>query len=116
MREVIWLKNYNNKRDCESFIHVDFAPEHHLPESVFPAKRKIIFQDGTEPLETYLLFLVRIPLKKLPDMVTLASHNCPAIKFMEEKMKDEKVNFETEVAVYLYSTDLNNKDYFLPLF
>ena len=105
MREIIWLTNYNNKLECKKFVHLDFAPKQGIPESRFPQAVRITTKDNSAPpKECFLVDMYRIKMKNVVDFFTLLSHDKPAKEFIEEKMNaDKRINWETEMAVYMYS-------------
>lgn len=116
MRQITWQTNYNNKLSNKVFFHLDVAPATGIAESKMPQQIEIITKDNSGSIECYLLYFIRLKMQNVVDTLSLLSHGMPAKEFIEEKMKDRRINWQTEIALYAYSADENIKDFFVPMF
>jgi len=106
MKEIKWITNYNNKLQTKNFFHLDVPPKclAGIPESEFPQKVRIITLDNSyPPKECFLHYIMRFKMENINDTVTLLSHDKTAKEFVEEKMKDKQINWQTEIVLAMYS-------------
>lgn len=105
--EMRWDTNYNNKMDCNGFLHIDIAPRKRPSCSTILDKLqfKISTKDGSHvPILVELHNINYFPLKHLLDMFALASHGMTAVELCDFLfIKNHTwLTFDTEIAGYSY--------------
>jgi hypothetical protein len=100
-QELTIPKNFNNKLDCDIFIHIQSPLKNKASvQSVF----KILTADRShEPVKARIIDSVYQPLRSLSATFIYLSHGMLPEEFMAMvKSKDTRLNDDTIVAVYFY--------------
>lgn len=102
-KEISWETNYNNKLDCRSFIHIDFAPKE-IPDKYELASTiiKISTEDNShQPIKAKIKHIVPIP--NVQYWHSFVSHNMNIGEWqvmMQNKYGDDIL--KREMALYYY--------------
>lgn len=106
MKEIILPTNINSKLNCETFIHISFAPGDPVPSSEFPLQVLVKTKDNSYPeFEAKIFDMYRVPLNELADLECWQSHGLTASAFRKTvltKITDQN----PEMAVYFYAKSL----------
>ena len=108
---VKWKTNFNNKMDCPSFIHVDYAPEKvPLRCDLEATVIEISTEDNSHvPIIKKVFDMVIFTAEYLNDAFAFSSHGISCMelfKSMEERRSS--FNLKSKVCIYFY-TELNFK-------
>jgi hypothetical protein len=100
-RELTIPTNYNNKLDCQIFIHIQKPMNDGVaPASIFTIRTA---DKSHDPVKARIIDSVHQPLKSLSTVFTYLSHGITAEQFRAEmKTKVPGVNDDTILAVYFY--------------
>lgn len=96
--------NFNQKLNCDFFIHISMAPPQPVPESKLGQMYQIEIKDLSHPgVEAELLFFYRFHLGSAVDIYTMPSHGMDAADFIQWFLKEyPDADYNTELAVYFY--------------
>lgn len=97
--------NFNNKMDCQAFIHIDVAPRHGLPESVL---EKTVYEIRTKdashaPVNAKLEDLIRLQLHEISDAFTWPSHGVRALDYFKMIINEKpEIRYDSLMAIYFF--------------
>jgi hypothetical protein len=103
---ITWETNYNNKMQCNAFLHVDLKPVR-MPLRSIAEQLKITISTADNshpPVVVKLIDMMLIELHQLPISCALASHGIDTYGFADfiiNKYKGQ-IDVHTEIAVYYY--------------
>jgi hypothetical protein len=98
------LTNYNNKLDCNCFLHLDDAPPFRIRESELEnTEYEIRTADGShQPIKAKLVNMARVQLWKVCDVLTFQSHGIDSITYQQNMIIEKSASPDKEMAVYFY--------------
>lgn len=105
MKKITIATNFNNKLNCERFIHIAEAPEKGIAEKQL---RETVIEINTEdathpPVKTRLVDLCRFPIYQLTNICTFQSHGMTTNEFVRWfEAKNRNTSPLTEIAIYYY--------------
>lgn len=111
LKTIYWETNYNNKMDCNSFIHIDFAPP--VKPSRSQLSNTIIEIRTTDashaPVQKQLYDLMFLPFQQIPDALCFASHGISAYKLVTLLFDKyaPRFNWTTEMCIWFYQPPIN---------
>lgn len=103
--KITWDTNYNNKLQCQAFIHIDLAPTT-IPQrdKVEGITIEIATADGSHPtIKAQLLDMLFFKISQCPNAYTLPSHGLTNTDFCHYILnKHKNLSFNSQLAVYYY--------------
>lgn len=100
--EVI-IENFNNKLGCNSFLHIALSPKKKIDELSVNVPVTVIDKITGEKHDYMLVGFVRITESRIPQMITLTSHNLLPDELMEFLKETQNISSANELSVYIYS-------------
>ena len=104
MKEITLDTNFNQKMDCNVFLHITFAPKKPVPASELQQTLMITTGDGShEPVVAQVMDIARIPLNELIDIDCYASYGLSKQDYIDWWMqKYPGCGIKEEMAVYVF--------------
>jgi phosphoribosyl-ATP pyrophosphohydrolase len=105
-KTLFWETNYNNKLDCNAFLHIDLAPAA-LPIRSKVEQTEFIIEtkdSSHTPVITEIYDYSFFPVKNITDCLALASHGMITtnlIRELEKKYSKELLE-QRGVGLYFY--------------
>ena len=103
---VRWKTNYNNKMDCPSFVHIDYAPENiPLRSDLDTTVIEISTEDGSHsPIFKRVYDMVIFTAEYLNDAFVFSSHGITAMELFKV-MAEKRSSFtlKSKVCIYFYT-------------
>lgn len=105
MKEIFFDTNFNNKMDCQVFLHISMAPLDFIPESKMGGSVRIVTRDGShEPITCKLVDFARVKMNDLVSVDTYASYGLNEFAFKEWWFqKYAHTTLDSEMAIYVYA-------------
>lgn len=96
------IPNENNKQQCKCWVHIAEAPGRVVGESELGGVFDV--NNEHEPLfKVKLLSIIRYRFDMLPEYFIALSSGMGKVEFLKSYMgKNSKINWDTEMGVYLY--------------